>query len=112
MPSIPSVWLLSWRTLSHIGFANKTERGGKEREKIKRRKGRESRKGEEAPENSPLNGPSAACAYELYSRKMAEFAYSEPYLASQSRYLHLVSMGVHSLLGQWSGSYIFFDIAR
>ena len=36
---------------------------------------------------------------------MAEFAHSEPDLASQQRYLPLVSMG--SPLGWWSGSCIF-----
>ena len=35
---------------------------------------------------------------------MSDFSHSEPYLASQPRYLHLVLMG--SLLGQLSGSCI------
>ena len=38
-----------------------------EREKTKGMKGRERRKGEEAPANSSLNGPNAARAYELWS---------------------------------------------
>ena len=46
----------------------------------------------------------------FYSKKMAEFAFSELDLASQPRYLTLVSIGAP--LGRWSGSYIFFDIAR
>jgi hypothetical protein len=37
---------------------------------------------------------------------MAEFAHSEQGLASQPRYLPLVSMG--GPLGQWPGSYTFF----
>ena len=44
MSFIPSGWLLSWRTLSQIGFENTTERGGerdkKEKEGEKEEKGR------------------------------------------------------------------------
>ena len=67
VPSTPSVWLLSWLVLPQIGFGKQNgERRREEREKRKRRKGRERRKGEEGPANSPLNGPSAARAYELH----------------------------------------------
>jgi hypothetical protein len=41
----------------------------------------------------------------FYGRKLPEIAHSELELASQPRYLPLVSMG--SPLGQWPGSYIF-----
>ena len=69
MPSIPPVWLLSWRALPQIVFfLNKTERGGEEREKRKRRKGRERGEREKRrQQTASLNGPSAARAYELCS---------------------------------------------
>ena len=44
----------------------------------------------------------------LKSRKMDEFANSEPDLAFQSRYRPLVQLG--SSLGQWPGSYIFLTL--
>jgi hypothetical protein len=59
-------------------FENKTERGRarEEREKIKRRRGREEEGGRRKmrQKTAPLNGQSGACAYE-YELELAHFCF-------------------------------------
>jgi hypothetical protein len=71
MPSIPFVWLLSWRLLPQFDFfkTKRREEERRERErKEKKKEGKREKKGRRgASKQPPLNGSSAARAYGLCS---------------------------------------------